>query len=103
MSSKSVVLEKILSMDKIIKSQNQKKHGLPALKKLNKAFELLKNIGLIEGIQMEGRDKRYFLIDGVSWKRACNELKQPSTPNYILWEEADFFTFIEDIVHDLKH
>ena len=103
MSNKSLVLEKILSMDKIILSQKQKYHDSSALKKLNKAFELLKNIGLIEGIQMEGEDKRYFLIDGATWRQACNELKQYSTPNYILWEEADFFTFIEDIVRDSKH
>jgi hypothetical protein len=103
MSNKSVVLGKILSMDKIILSQEQKKHDSSALKKLNKAFELLRNIGLIEGIQMEGRDKRYFLIDGTTWRRACNELNQPSTPNFILWEEADFFTFIENIVRDSKH
>ena len=103
MSNKSVIVEKILSMDEIIISQKQKHHDSSALKKMNKAFELLKNIGLIEGIQTEGRDKRYFLIDGTTWKRACNELNQPFTPNYILWEEADFFTFIENIVLDSKH
>jgi len=103
MSNRNVILEKILSLDEIIKSQNQTDHNQSGLKKLNKAFELLKNIGLVDGIQGVGGDKRYFLIDGITWRQACNELNQPTTPNFILWEETDFFTFIESIVRDSKH
>jgi len=102
MSNKNPVVEKILSLDELIISQRKKYKNSPALQKLNEAFKILNSIGLVEGVQMGGEDKRYFLIDGISWRRACNELNQLSTPNFILWEEGDFFSFMEKLVRDIK-
>ena len=99
MSNNNIIMQKILSLDRLLISQQKKNHDSPALKKLNKLIQNIKGVGLIEGTAFNGGDEeRYFLIDGASWQKACQEIHQTIIPNFIMWEESDFFTFLESLL-----
>ena len=96
-NNKNIIMEKILSLDQLIISQQKK--NAPALKKFDKLIQNIRGVGLIEGIEYNGKNEgRYFLIDGASWQKACQELHQTIIPNFIMWEEADFFSFLESLI-----
>jgi hypothetical protein len=65
---------------------------------LHSLIENIKGVGMVQGPALEHGDGRYFLIDGVSWQQACEELKHTITPNFIMWEETDFFAFLESLL-----
>jgi hypothetical protein len=93
------VMQRILSIDQMISSQQ--KNGNPmALNLLHNLIETIKNVGMVQGTGLGDNHGRYFLIDGVSWQKACGELKQPITPNFIMWEETEFFSFLESLVRN---
>jgi hypothetical protein len=65
------------------------------IEKLNMFVANLKSVGLIEGMALNGSEGRYFLIDGVSWEKACHRLGESIAPSFIVWEESSFFEFLK--------
>ena len=99
MSNNDIIMQKILSLDRLIISQQKKNRDSPALKELNKLIHNIKGVGLIEGTAFNGgNEERYFLIDGASWQKACQEIHQTIIPNFIMWEEKEFFSFLEYLI-----
>lgn len=91
-------MQKILSLDKLIISQQKTSNNPTGLKRLQDLIDIIKGVGMIEGANIDHKDGRYFLIDGSSWQKACKELHQPITPNFIMWEESEFFLFLESLL-----
>lgn len=99
MSAKNHMIQKILSLENLIISQ-QKEHSDPlVLDRFNQFIENLKGIGLIEGMGQNHQKARYFLFEGASWQKVCRELKETITPNFIMWEEAEFYSFLETLLN----
>ena len=95
MSNKKNVIQNIISLHNMIMLQRKKNLNSKGIERLNKFVSDLKGIGLIEGMALNGRKGRYFLIDGHSWKNACHRLGKTAAPSFIAWEEADFFEFLK--------
>lgn len=98
MFDKENVMGKILSLDQLIISQQKGSRNSTGLRRLHRLIENIKGVGMIQGSVLNHGNGRYFLIDGASWQRACEELKSTITPNFIMWEETDFFTFLESLL-----
>jgi hypothetical protein len=88
-----------LSIDQMISTQKNNENPV-RVKLLYSLIETIKNVGMIQWTGLGKNNGRYFLIDGASWLKACGELKQPITPNFILWEETEFFSFLESCVRN---
>jgi hypothetical protein len=99
MSAKNHVIQKILSLENLIVS-HQNDHSDPlVLDRFNQFIENLKGIGLIEGMGQNHQKARYFLFEGASWQKVCQEFKKTITPNFIMWEEAEFYSFLETLIN----
>ena len=92
------IMQKILSLENLIITQ-QKNHADPSnLEQFNQLIQHMKGVGLIEGMGPGHKEERYFLFEGSSWQKICQELKKTITPNFIMWEEKEFFIFLEKLV-----
>ena len=100
MYDKENVMSRILSLDQLIISQQKRNRNCIGLKRLHSLIENIRGIGMVQGAVLDHGDGRYFLIDGASWQRACAELKNTITPNFIMWEETDFFAFLESLLRE---
>ena len=98
MFDKEKVMNRILSLDQLIISMQKGSRNSTGLKRLHSLIENIKGVGMVQGPALDHGDGRYFLIDGASWQRACEELKHTITPNFIMWEETDFFAFLESLL-----
>ena len=98
MYDKENVMGRILSLDQLIISHQKRSRNSKGLKRLHSLIENIKGVGMVQGPALDHGDGRYFLIDGASWQKACGELKSAITPNFIMWEETDFFTFLESLL-----
>ena len=98
MYDKENVMNRILSLDQLIISQQKKNPNQTGLKRLQSLIGIIKGVGMVQGTGINEESERYFLIDGASWQRACEELHQAITPNFIMWEESDFFLFLESLL-----
>ena len=98
MYDKENVMQQILSLDQLIISQQKKNRNQTGLKRLQSLIDIIKGVGMVQGAGIDKEDERYFLIDGASWQRACEELHQAIIPNFIMWEESDFFLFLESLL-----
>lgn len=76
-------------------SQQARTRNPEGIEKLNRFVTDLKSVGLIEGISLNGRVGRYFLIEGQSWNKACCRLGETAEPSFIAWHENDFFDFLK--------
>ena len=95
MSKRNSVTESITSIHKLILSQRAKTSNSKDIMRLNAFVSDLKNVGLVEGIELNGEKGRYFLIDGLSWQTACQKLGRSVAPSLIAWEESEFFEFLK--------
>ena len=95
MSNNRNVIQNIISLHNMIMLQRKKHINSEGIERLNKFVSDLKGVGLIEGMALNGRKGRYFLIDGHSWENACHRLGRSVAPSLIAWEEADFFEFLK--------
>ncbi|MHC4144283.1 MAG: ParB/RepB/Spo0J family partition protein [Planctomycetota bacterium] len=100
MYDKEDVISRMLSLDQLIISQQKRSRNSAGLKRLHSLIENIKGVGMVQGATLDPDDGRYFLIDGASWQQACKELKHAITPNFIMWEETDFFAFLESLLRD---
>ncbi len=98
MFNKENVMNKILTLDQLIISQQKEGHTPMGLKRLHTLIKNIKGVGMVQGPVLDHGNGRYFLIDGASWQQACKELKYTITPNFIMWEETDFFAFLESLL-----
>jgi hypothetical protein len=98
MYDKESVMQKILSLDQLIVSQQKRNRKSIGLRRLRSLVKNIKGVGMVQGASLNHDNERYFLIDGASWQRACEELKHTITPNFIMWEETDFFVFLESLL-----
>ncbi len=94
MSDEKNPVKNIISLHNTIMSQ-QKNLNPEGIEKLNRFVSDLKSVGLIEGMALNGKKGRYFLIDGRSWKNACRRLGESTEPSFIAWNETDFFDFLK--------
>jgi hypothetical protein len=95
MSDNRNVIQNIISLHNMIMLQRKKNINSEGIERLNRFVSDLKGVGLIEGMALNGRKGRYFLIDGHSWDNACLRLGRSVAPSCIAWEEADFFEFLK--------
>jgi hypothetical protein len=95
MSSHKNATQSITSIYNMMQAQRQKQTNSEGIKQLNTFVSDLKNIGLVEGIELNGTQGRYFLIDGLSWENACQRLGRSAAPSLIAWEESEFFEFLK--------
>ena len=100
MFNKEKVMNKILTLDQLIVSQQKEGQTTTGLKRLHTLINNIKGVGMVQGPVLDHGHGRYFLIDGASWQQACKELKYMITPNFIMWEETDFFVFLESLLQE---
>jgi hypothetical protein len=98
MYNKENVMQQILSLDQLIISEQKKNQNHTGLKRLQSLIDIIKGVGMVQGAGIDKENERYFLIDGISWQKACEELHQAIIPNFIMWEESDFFVFLESLL-----
>jgi len=95
MSKHGSITQSITALHKLILSQRNRHANSEGIKQLNAFVAELKNVGLVDGIELDGEKGRYFLIDGLSWETACQRLGRSVAPSLIAWEESEFFEFLK--------
>lgn len=98
MSSNSRVFKSILTLHEHIVAKQAECSDPSLIKRIDDFMSELKNIGLVEGLEIGGIHGRYFMIDGSSWCRANQKLKGTAVPNYVIWEETDFFSYLDSLL-----
>ena len=92
MPRKSQVMEKILELQDLLVSQDS---NASSLQRLNMLIANLKTVGLIEGVVLNGEKATYLIIDGESWRDTCQRLHAKGLPNFVMWEEGEFVSFLQ--------
>ncbi len=76
-----------------------KNRDVAGIKRINRFISNIQGAGLIDGIELNGKKGRFLFIKGVSWQNACRVLKEAAAPSFVVWEEAEFFSFLESQFH----
>lgn len=97
-NSNSKVLKAILALHDHLLDKQTECSDPGIISRLNEFMAELESIGLVEGLQIGGMSGRYFMIDGNSWCRAIRRLKATAVPNYVIWEETDFFSCLDSLL-----
>ncbi len=103
MSHEHTVIDSILSLHQHIITLHRDLRDDQLLKKLDDFMLGLQTVGLLEGIKINGKRGRYFLIDGKSWNEASRKIKIEAVPNFIIWEESEFFSFLDSLLKPLGY
>jgi hypothetical protein len=108
------VLKAILSLHEHMLAKQTESSDMGLIKRVDDFMSELSNVGIVEGLEIGGIRGRYFMIDGNSWYRANRKLKGTAVPNFVIWEETDFFSYLDSLLtvlskskknhdHKLKH
>lgn len=102
MSHKDTVIDSILSLHQHIITLHRNFEDDKLLKKVDDFMLSLQTLGLLDGIKINGKGGRYFLIDGKSWYEASRKIKIETIPNFVIWEESEFFSFLDSLLKPLE-
>jgi hypothetical protein len=69
-------------------------------RQLNRLMANIKGVGLIEETEIGGTEGNYLIIDGGSWDKTRRELGLEVQPSFVLWEESDFFRFLQTYMEE---
>ena len=103
MSHEHTVIDRILSLHQHIITLHRNLRDDRVLKKVDDFMLSLQNVGLLEGMEVNGKRGRYFLIDGKSWNEARKKIKIEADPNFVIWEESEFFSFLDSLLKPLGY
>ncbi len=103
MAHEHTVMDNILSLHQHIINLHRNLRDDQFLKKLDDFMLSLQTVGLLDGIKINGKGGRYFLIDGESWYEASRKIEIEAVPNFIIWEESEFFSFLDSLLKPLGH
>lgn len=92
------VLNAILSLHDHMLAKQEECSDPGLIKRIDDFMSELKNVGMVEGLEIGGMRGRYFMIDGNSWCRANRKLKVTAVPNFVIWEETDFFSYLDSLL-----
>ncbi|MFC1783646.1 hypothetical protein ACFL02_08690 [Planctomycetota bacterium] len=95
MSNAGNIVKNIKSLHNIIISQHKSRRNRSGIKWLNRFMSEIKGSGIIERADHNGKKGSYLLIDGNSWQNACRQLKRSAVPNFVMWEEGEFYSFLK--------
>jgi len=98
MSDKHNIMQNIISLHNMIISQHNYHANTLGIEKMNRLINEINEVGYIEGVGIKGIEGRYFLIDGESWQHACRNLEMKIFPSFVMWEESDFYAFLESVL-----
>lgn len=98
MSHKQKIVDSILSLQQHIITLHQSCGDNELLKKLDDFMSGLRTVGLLDDININGKEGRYFLIDAKSWLEASKKIGTKAVPSFIIWEESEFFTFLGSLL-----
>lgn len=98
MSRNNRVLNAILSLHEHIIAKVSEYDDPGLIQQIDNFISDLKNVGFVEGLEIAGIRGRYFMIDGSSWCRANRKLKGTAVPNFVIWEETDFFSYLDSLL-----
>lgn len=98
MSPSNRVLKMILSLHDHLVEKQAECEDQSIIKQIDDFMSELKNVGFVEGLEIAGVRGRYFMIDGSSWCRANRKLKGTAVPNFVIWEETDFFSYLDSLL-----
>lgn len=102
MTPNHTVIDSILSLHQHIILLHRKYADQELLNKLDDFMLSLQTVGLLDGIHIHGKEGRYFLIEATSWKEVTQRLRINAVPNFVLWEESEFFTFLDSLLKPLE-
>ena len=103
MSHEHTVINSILSLHQHIITLHRDFGDDQLLKKIDDFMLSLQTVGLLEGIKINGKGGRYFLIDGKSWYEASRKIEIEAVPPFIIWEESEFFSFLDSLLKPLGY
>lgn len=92
------VLNAIFSLHDHLVGKQEECSNPGLIKQVDDFMSELKTIGLVEGLEIGGIRGRYFMFDGNSWCRANRKLKITAVPNFVIWEETDFFSYLDSLL-----
>ncbi len=98
MSHSNRVLKAILSLHEHMEAKLSECEDPGLIKQIDDFMSELKNVGFVEGLEIAGIRGRYFMIDGSSWCRANRKLKGTAVPNFVIWEETEFFSYLDSLL-----
>jgi len=98
MSHEHTVIDSILSLHQHIITLYKDSGDDQLLKKVDDFMLGLQTVGLLDGIRINDKGGRYFLIEGKSWYEASRKIKIEVAPNFVVWEESEFFSFLDSLL-----
>ena len=103
MSHEITVIDRILSLHQHLIRLNSELKDDQLSKKIDDFMLGLETVGLLDGIKLNGKKGRYFLIDGKSWYEASRKIEIEVIPNFVVWEESEFFSFLDSLLKPLGY
>ncbi len=101
MSHKQTAIDSILSLHQHLIALHKKFGNDELLKKVDDFMLSLHTVGMMDGVRINEKEGRYFLIDAKSWLEASRKLGIEAAPDFIVWEESEFFSFLDSLLKPL--
>jgi hypothetical protein len=98
MSKTNPVMAKILALESALISRRHRKGRVHGTDRFAKIMSNLKRVGFIEKLNINGNGGRYLILDGRSWNDTCKNLKVTAAPSFVMWEEIEFLSFLQNHV-----
>jgi hypothetical protein len=89
-------MAKILALESALLSRRHKKGHIHGKERFTKIMSNLKRVGFIEKLNINGNGGRYLILDGRSWNDTCKNLKVTEAPSFVMWEEIEFLSFLQN-------
>lgn len=97
MGTNAEITDKILMLENLVLTLKNGRNGnAKYVESMNRLLSLLEGVGIIEDLPLNGSESRYFIIDGKSWQKAYEILEINEAPDYVLLEENQFFTLLQN-------
>lgn len=95
MPNREHVMKKVLALQDRLATQKNESGDTSGLRRLNRLMSGIKRAGIVEEIRINGSKGNYLVIEGNSWQDVCRSLGIDTAPNFVMWEEADFLSFLD--------
>lgn len=96
MATNAEIADKILGLQNLLLSKRRYNGQAKIVKSIERFLSLIKGVGIIENLPINGSKDKYLIIEGDSWKKAHDELNIGDNPDFVIMEECHFFTLLQN-------
>ena len=100
MATDNEIMQRMIDIQNLIISKKTHNENSSSIKRFDRLLELIKGVGVIDKVRLNGSISRFLIIDGISWKRASDELLFTETPDFVMLDEGHFFELLQNQLNE---